>query len=387
MRPLEGLKVLDFSRVVAGPYIGRVLCDLGAEVVKIEPPDGDVTRIWGLVIQGIPGFFQQQNAGKKNISVDLRADGATALIKEMVAKADIVVENYRAGVMDRLGLGWSDLSAVNSRLIMASVSGFGQGGPESGRGAFAPVTHAETGVPYRQAEFDGNRPTDPMISIADHNAALHATVGLLAALHAMKATGHGSHVDIAMFDAMLATDDYIHHAIDDSEVVRLGGEYYRLPEGGWILISGQFRHLWAQLSKARMIQDPAPKDADLTTKIAMRKVVVNEWLATFTADAELKVALDRARLDWGVLMSPRDALRTPTALHRGVVAQVDDRRGGTRGVIQTPYRFSAYESGVVGGGAHRGEHNESVLADWLGYDAARIDALTSAGVLLAEDQG
>ena len=131
--PLAGLKVLDFSRVLAGPFAGRMLCDLGADVVKIEPPEGDVTRLWGKVVGGIPGYFHQQNAGKRNICLDLRAPGARELVFELVAHADILVENFRPDVMPRLGLGYETLRAINPRLIMLSISGFGQGGPESRR--------------------------------------------------------------------------------------------------------------------------------------------------------------------------------------------------------------------------------------------------------------
>ncbi len=132
MRPLEGVRVLDLSRVVAGPFAGRMLSDLGADVVKVEPPDGDISRFWGEERNGITGFFQQQNAGKRNLCIDMRADGAVELIVSLAAKADIVLENYRAGVMDRMRVGWPVLSAANPRLIMASISGFGQGGPRVG---------------------------------------------------------------------------------------------------------------------------------------------------------------------------------------------------------------------------------------------------------------
>src|ERR1700692_3961606 len=136
--PLSGLKVLDFSRVLSGPFAGRMLSDLGADVVKIEPPEGDVTRQWGRVIAGVPGYYHQQNAGKRNISIDLRAEGARELAFELVRRADVLTENYRPDVMGRLGLGYDTLSHINPRLVMLSISGFGAGGPESGRPAYAP---------------------------------------------------------------------------------------------------------------------------------------------------------------------------------------------------------------------------------------------------------
>ena len=149
--PLADLNVLDFSRVLAGPFAARMLSDLGADVVKVEPPDGDITRLWGKVIGGVPGHFNQQNAGKRNICIDLRADGAVELVFELVDKADILIENFRPDVMPRMGLGYESLKEVNPRLIMLSISGFGQGGPESHRPAYAPIVHAEAGLMDRQA--------------------------------------------------------------------------------------------------------------------------------------------------------------------------------------------------------------------------------------------
>jgi crotonobetainyl-CoA:carnitine CoA-transferase CaiB-like acyl-CoA transferase len=223
------------------------------------------------------------------------------------------------------------------------------------------------------------------MSIADTNAGLHALVGVLAALHASKTTGHGTYLDIAMYDTMLATDDYLHHAVDRSPVERLGGEYYQLPSGRWILVSGQFKHVWNQVAaKGGRLTDPTPKGADLATKIAMRREAFASWFAGFPNDDDATTALTAVKLEWGIVASPEDAVRAPTAVHRNMVAQVDDHGGGKRGVINSPYRFSNYESGVRGGGRLRGEDNANVLHEWLGSDDATISALTNSGVLQAQ---
>ena len=151
--PLSGIRVLDFSRVLAGPFAARMLSDLGADVVKVEPPDGDVTRYWGKEIAGQSGYFHQQNAGKRNICIDLRASGARQLILAMVQQADLVIENYRSDVMPRLGLGYDDLKAANPGIIMLSISGFGQDSPETQRPAYAPVVHAEAGLLRRSNQL------------------------------------------------------------------------------------------------------------------------------------------------------------------------------------------------------------------------------------------
>lgn len=137
--PLSGIRVLDVSRVLAGPYVGRMLCDLGADVVKIEPPEGDVTRNWGRVIGGLSGYYTQQNVGKRNVSVDLRKPAAPELLQRMAARADVLVENFRPGVMAQFGLAYADVSPSNPRLIMLSITGYGQRGPEAGKPAYAAV--------------------------------------------------------------------------------------------------------------------------------------------------------------------------------------------------------------------------------------------------------
>lgn len=368
------------SRVVAGPIAGRILSDLGADVVKLEPPEGDVTRVWGQVRHGLSGFYTQQNAGKRNVCVDLRAAGGVALVKQLATQADIVIENFRAGVLDRLGLGYADLSAANERLIMLSVSGFGQTGPEAHRAAYAPMMQAETGLVHRQAEFDDVWPTDPMLSIADTYAGLHGTIGVFAALRHRDQTGRGQHVDMAMFDAMVFTDDYAHHAVDNEPVVRLGGDVYETVIGP-VLFAGQLRTIWNGVKD--LIADPAPGDVPVSEKARLRKQAVQDWALTFDKFEDLADALDKAGLAYGVVKNQFDVVRSPTAMHRGSVATIDDNGGSgtTRDVVQTPYRFSESDSGVRGPAPHRGQHNRAVLEDWLGLDEGAVTGLVAGGVL------
>jgi CoA:oxalate CoA-transferase len=371
--PLTGLRVLDLSRVVAGPFAGRMLSDLGADVVKVEPPAGDISRVWGEQRHGLSGFYTQQNAGKRNVCVDLGITGGAPVVCALAAAADILIENFRPGVLARLELGWDVLHEANPRLIVLSISGFGQ---SSDRGAYAPVIHAESGVIDRQAVFDGEPPSDPMLSIADYNAGLHGLVALLAALHMRTRTGEGQHIDVAMLDAMLATDDYAHHALDGSEFVRLGGEIWDAP-GGPIMVAGVLRNTWAVLSKTYAIEDPSPPGADLSTKIESRRQAVGAWFLTFATRPLVIDALERAGLAWADVRPYRSAFH-----ERDAYATVDDRGGGTRNVVQSPYRFSAATSGVRGGAPHLGEHNEAVLTSWLGWDVDRIAALRASGVLV-----
>jgi CoA:oxalate CoA-transferase len=382
--PLTGLRVLDISRVVSGPFAGRMLSDLGADVVKVEPPEGDVTRVWGEVRHGLSGFYTQQNAGKRNVSIDLKAAGGAELARRLAARADVVIENFRPGVVDRLGIGYDVLSADNPRLVMLSVTGFGQQGVDARRQAYAPVIHAESGLIGRQASFDGTY-SDPMLSIADTNASLHGLVAVLAALHLRERTGMGQHIDIAMLDAMIATDDYAHHAADGSPIRRLGGEVWNAP-GGPLLVAGEFRNTWHRLKTVHAVADPTPDGADLETKIRCRRQATADWLSSFPDRDAAKRALEHADLAWAEVHSPFDAVDTPGARARGVLADVDDRGGGRRRVVQSPYRFSAAESGVRGPAPRRGEHNEAVLRDWLGADADEVRKLVAGGVLVSEDE-
>jgi len=381
--PLDGVRVLDFSRVLAGPFAGRMLSDLGAEVVKLEPPEGDVTRAWGHMHAGLSGYYTQQNAGKESICVNLEAPGSTALVRRLAAKADVVIENFRPDVMARHGLAWNDLSADNPRLIMLSISGFGQEGPESHRAAYAAVLHAESGIVARQSELDGRPASDPVLSIADMNAGLHGLVAILSALYLRERSGRGQHLDIAMLDAMLVTDDYANFAIDEIPLERGGGQVWDAA-GGPIMITGDFRMIWKRLVKHHHVVDPTPEGAVLETKIRHRREAAAAFYMSFPDRPKLLAALDEMNLAWGDVRSNAQAFVSPTARARGTVAQVDDRIDGTRPVVQSPYRFSDAQSGVRGGPAYRGEHNREVLTRWLGASSEEIDRLDREGVLDAE---
>ena len=386
-RPLQGLRVLDLSRVLAGPYVGRMLADLGAEVVKIEPPEGDITRKWGRVTAGLSGYYTQQNAGKRDVCVDLRVAGGPELVRKLASVADVVVENFRPGVMAQYGLDYAALSALNPRLVMLSISGYGQKGPETRRPAYAAVVHAESGVVARQAALTAAPLADLRISVADMNAALHGLVGLLAALLLRTREGKGQHVDISMIEAMAATDDYVHLALDNIPDGANGGvvsnEVWDVV-GGPIVIAGDFRWVWQRLQEAHQLTDPTPPGAPIPVKAKLRREAVAAFFASFTERSAAIAALDRADLPYGEIKTTAAALASPTLAERGAIEHVDDRGGGTRRVIRSPYHFSDAQSGVAGPAPRRGEHNAEVLAEWLGMSAADAAKLASEGVLLTE---
>lgn len=383
--PLEDLKVLDFSRVLAGPFAGRMLSDLGADVVKIEPPDGDITRYWGREIANIPGYFHQQNAGKRNICLDLRAEGAADLVKRMVQEADILIENYRPDVMGRLGIGYEDLKAVNKKLIMLSISGFGHNGPESGRATYAPVIHAEAGLIHRNTQRNEVVLHDMPLSVADTNASLHGLVGILAALHMRERTGKGQHIDIAMIDATIATDDQLSFDLEDANHTRsLPNEIWETPIGP-VLLSTDFRVLFRGLTTVHGLEDPATPNMGLEEKIAIRRAAVDKFMHTLDTREKFVEAMKAMNIAWGDVRDPSTVREQPTIASRGSVVEIDDRAGGTRPIVQSPYRFSEARSGVKGPAAHRGEHNREILQAWLKLSDEEVAQLMESDAVVAFD--
>jgi len=378
--PLEGLKVLDFSRVLAGPFAGRMLSDLGAEVVKVEPPEGDSSRLWGRMTGGVSGYFNMVNAGKRSIAIDLRAPGAQELVLALVRKADVLVENFRPDVMPRLGIGYETLAAANPKLIMLSISGFGRDGPESQRPAYAPIVHAELGLIDRTARMKGVQ-LDLPLSVADTNAGLHGLVALLSAVIMRGRTGLGQHIDMAMMDATLMCDDQLHFEIEDAEATR------NLPPDMWetgagpILVSVDFRWLWKLLTSGFGVLDPSTPEMEIDTKIAARRAAVSAFMGRLATWDDVEAAMAKMNLAWGRIRAGKALREQPTLAHRQSIVDVDDRAGGTRPIVQSPYRFSQAASGVRGGAPHKGEHTDEILRGWLGLSEKEIGALAAHGVL------
>ena len=384
--PLEGLKVLDFSRVLAGPFAGRMLSALGAEVVKVEPPEGDSSRLWGRMTAGISGYFNMVNAGKRSIAIDLRAPGAQELVLALVKQADVLVENFRPDVMARLGIGYETLAATNPELIMLSISGFGRDGPESQRPAYAPIVHAELGLIDRVGRQKGVQ-LDLPLSVADTNAGLHGLVALLSAVIMRARTGLGQHIDMAMMDATLMCDDQLHFEIEDAEATR------NLPPDMWetgagpILVSVDFRWLWKLLTSGFGVVDPSTPEMEIETKIVARRAAVANFMGGLASWDEVEAAMAKMNLAWGRIRTGKALRDQPTIAHRQSIVDVDDRAGGTRPIVQSPYRFSQAVSGVRGGAPHKGEHTDEILRGWLGLSDKEIDQLAAQGILTRDTTG
>ncbi|MGE3848543.1 MAG: CaiB/BaiF CoA transferase family protein [Gammaproteobacteria bacterium] len=376
--PLAGMKVLDLTRALSGPFATRILSDLGADVVKVEPPDGDMTRAYGSRIGGLASHFTQHNAGKRDICIDMKAAGAVDLVLALADVADVVVENFRPGVMARLGLDWTTLHARNPRLCMLSISGFGQEGPERERAAYAPVLHAECGLIDRFAELGKHHAVDFPASSADTTAAVHGVIGLLAALLMAARTGQGQHIDLAMINSQFYHDDFLSMVLSGDTPPAGSGEVWTVA-GGRIVVATTFSYLWKKVSRHGGLADPGDEDG--------RRAALATYFASFPTWASVTAMLDSLNLAWGRVRPWREAVHTnPSVGPREVIAQIDDRIGGTRPTTQAPYRFSDARATVRGPAPYRGEHNAAVLRDWLGYDAERIQSLCRTGVLSAQEE-
>ena len=382
--PLSGIKVLDMSRVLAGPFAGRMLCDLGADVVKLEPPEGDVTRFFGRKVGNISGYYHQQNAGKRNISVNLSEPAGVDIVKSLVAQADVLIENFRPDVMGRLGLSYETLTEINPRLIMLSISGFGADNPDSRRAAYAPIVHAETGLVARQAEITGSHPAELPLSVADTNAAMHGLIGMLAALYAREQTGLGDYLEIAMVDATLVTNDGLHAALENVKVVD-SNEVHET-RGGYLMLAGDFKFIWKQLNEVCGVQDGLQHRTavSIEDKIAARRSASKQFfMETCLTRDDVITALDKMNIAWGDVRSAADVADLACVQARESIVQIDDRSGGTRSIPQSPYRFRRNQSNVRKGAPHLGEHNDEVLQEWLGWTSADIDKVSSS--LVSDD--
>ncbi|MEO6652923.1 MAG: CaiB/BaiF CoA-transferase family protein [Ilumatobacteraceae bacterium] len=398
--PLEGLLVADFTRVLSGPHCTRMLSDLGATVVKIEPPGGDVTRFSAPRRNSMPTYYVQQNTGKQSISIDFGRPEGTAIAMRLAEQADIVVENFRPGVMAKFGLDYAAVAARNPRIVYASITGYGATGPWMHRRAYAPVVQAETGLTKSQGDHGrgGVYRTDRH-SHADVYTSLDAAAGILAALYQRERTGRGQWIDIAMAQVMLYVNEHVHDELYDGDIdpdwVRSFGNdaqpVVTVANGDSVAIAGHpaargnFEMYVALIERPELAHDarfttPADRQAHLDDLLGY----IDEFAAT-VADADaLEARCSQYKLAVGAVRSVADVCTSDWARARGVIVQVDDRGGSTVGIPNAPWKFSdAPGVGVRGMPRYRGEDNAEVLRDVLGMADDEIDELTASGVLSA----
>ncbi|MBK5286979.1 MAG: CoA transferase [Acidimicrobiia bacterium] len=402
--PLTGIRILDFSRVLSGPIAGRNLHDLGADVIKVEPPEGDLVRFAQPKVGSISLYYAQQNTGKRNISLDLRHPDAPELVGRLAETVDVVLENYRPGVMDRLGIGWDALAARNPRLIMASISGYGQTGRWRDRRAYAVVIHAEMGLIEAGARWRADAAGTPETTVelqdgmshADVYAGLHLTSAILAALFQRERTGVGQWVEVDMAEALLHANDFTHWDLAPTDP----GDYrptlappytpiVRTGAGPSIVIAGDpagpglLERYAAAMQQPELLDDPRFALAQRRAHRADLIATIEAWTLTFTNLDELEAILATENLPMGIVRSPGAAARSEWSIERGAVVDVDDRQGSTVGIPEAPWRFSGATTGAHGVPAYRGEHNREVLRELLDVDDATLERWESGGLLSA----
>jgi crotonobetainyl-CoA:carnitine CoA-transferase CaiB-like acyl-CoA transferase len=395
-RPLEGIRVLDFTRVLSGPHCTRMLSDLGADVIKLEPPEGDLTRFAFPRVGSMSTYFAQQNIGKKNISMDLKQPEAIASIKQLVEHCDIVVENFRAGVMDKLGIGYEVLSAINPRIIYAAISGYGNSGPWMHRRAYASVVNAETGLTGLQANARGGDLTNDPHSHADVYTGMEMASAILAALYQRTNSKTGQYIDVSMAQTMLYVNEHVQNELFDRPVpagqIRSfqPGDYpvLQTADGRNVVVSGHpaergtFDLFVTAMNRPELLTDPRFTDVETRLKnFEEFSTIIREWAATISDPDALERIMDVAGLAMGTLRTMDELSHTDWAAERNVIIDADDRSGSTIRVPNSPWMFSGSDTSTRGVPKFRGEDNAEVFTSLLGISPEEVERLTQAGVL------
>jgi crotonobetainyl-CoA:carnitine CoA-transferase CaiB-like acyl-CoA transferase len=374
---LYGLRVLDFTTTIAGPHCTRLLADLGAEIIKIEPPEGDMMRTRAPLRAGASTSFGQLNAGKKSVVLDLKSPRAVAAARRLTATADVVVENFRPGVMRRFGLDYAVLKEVRPDLIYCAISGYGQTGPSAELPAYAPTIHAASGYDRAQIAYqlEQRRPDYCGIYIADVLSGTYAFGAIMTALYQRQATGKGQMIDVSMLECMLS--------LTLSEIqaaqfpVKPPGRPIFGPvatQDGYIMLAvaseRTFRNLAAASGNPDWIEDP--RFAHYEDRRAHWGELIDaleEWSKALTTD-EVQEIFDRHGVPSSPYRTVREAMADPQIAHRRAFAEVTDA-GGTFLALNPPFRLSAAPAAAQPTVAGLGEHTKEILAA-IGFTPADL---------------
>src|SRR5262252_5560407 len=377
-RPLDGVRVLELARYQAGPRGGMILSDLGAEVIKIEPPGGEETRTHPPMVRGQSVYFSVYNRGKKSVCLNLRDARGQEVFAALVKKADILLENFRPGVIAKMGFGYERLRELNPGIILVSVSGFGQYGPYTERPAFDPLGQAMSGLMSLTGQRDG-KPIGTASSVVDRYTALHATIGTLAALRHKERTGEGQVVDVCLLDSALTMVEIptSYHLATGEE----GGEGGRPPyktKDGFVVISAAGREMAAKLTRiVGAEEDATPMPGSSVGD--RRRAFVERWCAEHTVE-EICTALGAAGIPVGPVRTIPEVAKDPHLWEREMLVKMDDAVAGEMYVPGVTIKLSK-TPGRLGPVPTPGQHTDEILGGVLGYDAATIDALRGQGAV------
>lgn len=377
-RPLSGVKVLDFTRVLSGPYCTALLADLGADVVKVESLSGDEYRQVGPFRDGESALFQLVNRNKESIKLDLKLPADQLLVQRLAAKADVVVENFRPGVADRLCIGYSTLAESNSRLIYASISGFGQSGPNRELPAFDLVAQAMSGLMAMTGEYDGP-PMRVGESIGDLATGLFCSWGILAALYERSRTGCGRHIDVGMVDSLIALmpTAVAQWMFGTSKPIRTGNRHplstpfsAYAAQGGFLVIcvltSVQFAQLMTCIGHPELARDPRyASDEQRTQHEAQLSVLIEEWLSHYTVDDAVRL-LREVGVPASRVEEAADVFSGSHVRERALISVTKHPTLGTIAAMEQPVCFEGLVRGEQRAAPALDQHRYQVLERWLG---------------------
>jgi CoA:oxalate CoA-transferase len=383
---LDGVRVVDFTTTIAGPHCTRLLADLGAEVIKLEAPEGDMMRARPPLRNGASTSFGQLNTGKKSVILDLKRPEALQIVQRLVATSDVVVENFRPGVMQRFGLDYPALKAVRPDLIYCAISGYGQTGPSAELPAYAPVIHAASGYDLANLAYQGGdrRPDYCGIYIADVVTGTYAFGAIMTALFQRQLTGAGQLIDVSMLESMLSL------TLSEMQLAQFPAAYVQgrpvfgaiATKDGWINLSiaseRTFQNLAAAAGRRDWIEDP--RFAKYPDRRANWGELIDEleiWSKGLSS-ADVQAVFDRHGVPSSPYRTVKQAMDDPQLAHRGSFTEIHDG-GGTFRALNPPFRMTAAEAAARPFVAALGEHSEAVLAE-LGYTPAEIAAFAEAGV-------
>jgi CoA:oxalate CoA-transferase len=400
---LTGLRVLDISQYIAGPTLGRILTDLGADVVKLEmPPAGEFSRVGSFPppVDGQSPTYVYYNRGKRSLCIDFKRPEGAAIVVDLVRHFDVVIENYTPGVLSKYGLSYEAFKAVNPRVIMCSVSGFGQKGPRANLPGNDMTGQAFSGLLHLTGNDDGT-PVYPGMYLADGSGGVNGATAVLAALYYRDRTGIGQHIDVALYECVFHIHDIVlmQHLFTHGEF-NPGPTGRHRPgatpcgifrtRGGWIILT-VLNHYWKKftqdIGKPELAKDP--RFNPFNTRWEHRKElepIIEEWLDTFpTRDDALKFLLDRH-----YLAAPVQDLRQTVEMikgeGRGALQNVDVPGYGEVSLPRLPYLFSETKVEFKPILSLLGQDNRSILRQWLGYSDQTLDELQAAGILIEDKE-
>ena len=389
---LQGVRVLDVTQVMAGPFCAMLLCDMGADVIKVESPAGDSSRRMAGARGGDSASFNAVNRGKRGIVVDLKAPGGGAVLRRLAADADVFIENYRPGVLDRLGLGHDALRALNPRLVYASISGYGQTGPDARKGGFDLVAQGVSGLMSVTGEPD-RPPVKVGVPLTDLGAGLFAACGVLAALHARERTGEGQHVDTSLVDAGVALSVWEATELFSKGVVpgplgsahRMSAPYQAVRcADGYVTLGAANDRIFRRLAEALGHPEWAA-DGRFESDSARveNRAALAELIERVTSQRPREYWLERLEahdVPCGPINDYRDVMRDPQVRAREMVVETRHPTLGTLSTLGTPIKLSGTPLTPGRPAPLLGQHTDEVLAA-AGYQEDEVAALRAAGAV------